>query len=492
MDIEALARGLTEMLLPFIPVLWGGDEKGSLDSAQVPDSVGFVWSKLAPLLRKDPSARASVSDVVLAPKDGDAKAAFRLRLKRLLASSPELAKTLVELVDPGEAVPFPSDGAGDWRDVLGRDERLVERLEMIYLLRTGGNPAEVAKRFGLDASRLFRLNTSFSLAGAAGLLAEEGIWNWLDCLDAGEPILRRLDMIRLLRSGNPVNVVAEQYDALPEYVERINKRFSKDGVLGLVTEDEMDRFRSTHPQTIRVCSYNLHGTHDGDPLRLRRLARSLAEIDPHACAFQEVVSEGGTEDTGARVNRWISAMTGYHYRSHFAYCHQFMEKYPEGVGVSMRSPVRNKMTIDLTLLRDDLRPSLARNALAVETEILGRKVVFASIHLDHNADPEVRLAQAEKLAAELQPWEEGAYCTVLAGDFNDLESSPAMGYLKSAGYRDTYRVRHKDRGDTYPAGDPQSRIDYILVKGKVTVVSSGLLRDDPSLSDHIGLFAEIR
>jgi len=67
-----------------------------------------------------------------------------------------------------------------------------------------------------------------------------------------------------------------------------------------------------------------------------------------------------------------------------------------------------------------------------------------------------------------------------------------MEYLKSMGYRDAYRARHRDSGNTFPAGDARSRIDYILVKGRVTIVSSGLLADDPSLSDHIGIFAEIR
>ncbi len=435
---------------------------------------------------------AGALDVVSRPKDADAKASLRLQLKKLLTDSSALAKSVRELIDRDGSASLTPLGGESCRDILGRGDRLVERLEMIYQLRTGGNPAEVAKAFRVDPNRLFRLNASFSLAGAAGLLSEEGIENWLDRLDKDEPILRRLDMVRLLRSGTPVNIVAKQYDAVPEYIERISKRFSEAGVLGIVTEDELDRFRSLRPPSICICSYNLHGTHNGGPFRLRRLARGLVEKDPHVAAFQEVVSEEGIEDSGAQVGRWMSAITGYHYRSHFAYCHQFMEKYPEGVGVSARSPVRNTRTIDLTLLRDGLRPTMPRNALALETEIHTRKVLFASVHLDHNADPKVRLAQGEKLAAELHPWEEGAYCSILAGDFNDVESSPVLEYLKSIGYKDTYRVGHKGSGNTYPAGDPRSRIDYILVKGRVTVVSAGLLEDDPTLSDHIGVFAEIR
>ncbi len=492
MDIDTLAHALTELISPFLPLLMGGGRAGEAGTEDAPDPVRLVWSRLAPHIEKDGAARAAVLEVVSSPKNTDARAGLRTHLKKLLVDSPALAKAIRPLIDRSKGA-LPPPGVGpSWRDLLGRDDRLVERLEMISLLRAGRDPAEVAKAFRMDISRLIRLNASFSLAGAAGLLSEEGIGNWLDRLDIAEPILRRLDMIRLVRTGNPVDFVARQYDALPEYVERINGRFAREGVLGIVTEDELARFRSLHPPTIRVCSYNLHGIHNGAPHRLRRLARGFAEIDVHAAAFQEVVNDGGAEDSGAQTSQWVSAMTGYHYQSHFAYCHQFMEKYPEGVAVSTRCPVKNERTIDLTLLREGLKPTMPRNALALETEVHGRKVVFASVHLDHNANPEVRLAQGEKLAAELRPWEEGAYASVLAGDFNDVESSPVMEYLKSMGYRDAYRARHKEGGNTFPAGDARSRIDYILVKGRVTIVSSGLLADDPSLSDHIGIFAEIR
>jgi len=492
MDLDTLALGLTELIAPFLPLLMGGGRGGDADTEDAPDSVTLVWSRLAPHIEKDGAAKAAVLEVASSPKDIDARAGLRMHLRKLLTDSPALVKAIRPLMDRSKGALRAPRAVPNWRDLLGRDDRLVERLEMISLLRAGEDPAEVAKAFGTDIGRLFRLNVAFSLAGAAGLLSEEGIGNWLDRLDTAQPILRRLDMIRLVRSGNPVDLVARQYDALPEYVERINRRFAKEGVLGIVTEDELDRFQSLHPPTIRVCSYNLHGTHDGAPHRLRRLAHGFAEIDVHAAAFQEVVKEGEANDSGVQTSQWASAMTGYHYQSHFTYCHQFMEKYPEGVAVSTRCPVKDERTIDLTLLREGLKPTMPRNALALETEIHGRKVVFASVHLDHNADPEVRLAQGEKLAAELRPCEEGAWASVLAGDFNDVESSPVMEYLKSMGYRDAYRARHRDSGNTFPAGDARSRIDYILVKGRVTIVSSGLLADDPSLSDHIGIFAEIR
>ena len=94
--------------------------------------------------------------------------------------------------------------------------------------------------------------------------------------------------------------------------------------------------------------------------RLRRIARELARLDPHAAAFQEVVSGEGIEDTGAQIARWISSITGYHYGSRFSYCHDFMEKYPEGVALSLRCRAQNVRSIDLTHLAGGLEAVACR------------------------------------------------------------------------------------------------------------------------------------
>ena len=90
-------------------------------------------------------------------------------------------------------------------------------------------PDTIARRMNVDLDRLFSLNRRFSAAGVAGLLSDAALPQWLDRLGRDDPVLRRLDMVALVRSGTPVPIVARQYDALPEYVERINDRFSRSG-----------------------------------------------------------------------------------------------------------------------------------------------------------------------------------------------------------------------------------------------------------------------
>ncbi len=491
MEVETLARRLTDLVAPFLPLLLQGEGRASHPRAEPPASAKALWSILDSPVRKDGPARKRAKDLASSPDNREARSGFQREIERLLSEDRELKRNVEESM-ARFGIRLPSKEYVSWREVLSKDDKVVERLQMVYLLRTGWTPEEVAKRFGTDAGSLLSLNASYSLAGVAGLLRERGIENWLDRLDRNDSILRRLDMVRLLRSGTPVALIAQAYDALEEYVERVSERFSRNGVLGILTEDDLSRLSTLSPPNIRISTYNLHGTHNDGRFRFRRIAGELSRIDPHICAFQEAISGAGIEDTSAQIGQWMSSITGYGYRSQFCYCHEFMEKYPEGVAVSLRSPFRKARTIDLTKLRDGLRPTMPRNALAVETEVFGHKIVLASVHLDHNADPEVRLAQGERLVAEVQRGNEDAYCTILAGDFNDTEASPVIGHMRSAGFVDAYRVCHKGGGNTFPAGDPRARIDYIFVRGRGTVVSSGLLPDDPGLSDHAGVFAEIR
>lgn len=302
-------------------------------------------------------------------------------------------------------------------------------------------------------------------------------------------------MIRLLRSGTPAEILAKKYDALADYIYMLNDRFSKDGVIGILTEEDFEKFRLVNPEVIRICTFNLHGTHNNDESRYKRIAHELSLLIPDLCAFQEVIRGDGMDDTSRRIARRLSHITGSHYRTHFAHCHLFMEKYPEGVSVSSRCQLRNKHIIDLNQgLRKGLRPVMERFAAATEVMIYGRRVVFASVHLDHTDNPEVRLAQAEKLLEELgHLFKKGDYhCFILAGDFNDVEGSPVMSFLRRNGFKDAFLECRQNGENTYSTVNPHMRIDYILVRGDVGFLSAELILNDPDLSDHIGVYAVIK
>jgi endonuclease/exonuclease/phosphatase family metal-dependent hydrolase len=132
--------------------------------------------------------------------------------------------------------------------------------------------------------------------------------------------------------------------------------------------------------------------------------------------------------------------------------------------------------------------------MVTETSLMGRRVILASVHLDHLGAGEVRLAQAETLLSELDRMTgvTDSHALILAGDFNDTEDSPTLKCLKNAGYRDAYRTLHKNKGNTFPLPRPEARIDYVLVKGPAEIVAAEVILNNSDFSDHLGLTVVIR
>ena len=501
MDIESVAGLLASFLAPFLPYLlkqkkYEGAAEGQ--DAYDRETAKELWRVLGPCVKQHPALQEILQEAALSPYDGDALTALSLQLKKLLNRDAKLAEEIGgiwEKAMPEEDRETPVAVPGDWNpcDIPGCHDDVMRRLEMIRLLRQGLPPEQIAGQFATDTQYLYRLNAAFSLSGLHGILSAD-TKNWIDGLNGHDTVLRRLEMIRLLRSGTPPFVVAREFDAVTEYVRRMDERFSKNGVIGILTEDDFKKFKSIYPEVIRICTFNLHGTHDSNRNRLKRIAREMSGLDPELCAFQEVISVRGIPETSAEIAGWMTRMTGAHYRTHFASCHLFMEKYPEGVSVSSKYPFKNVQIIDLNKgLVKGLKPLMERYSAAAETEIYGRSIVFVSVHLDHAENREVRRAQAEKLLAELERLYMGKkhYCYVLAGDFNDVEDSPVMNFLKKEGYKDAYRQCNAGGGDTFSSSDPHARIDYIMVKGNVHIHSAKLVLGNPGLSDHKGVFAVI-
>lgn len=300
-------------------------------------------------------------------------------------------------------------------------------------------------------------------------------------------------MVRLVRSGVRLEEVCKKFDASPEYVMKLVRGYEKNMTLGLLSEEDFTAYRSANPELIKVCTFNLHGTHKNETSRHTAIAKELSGIDPDICAFQESIKSAG-EDTSSLIAKYLSHMTGHYYRTHFSLCHLFMDKYPEGVSVVTKSGISNPQTIDLNKgLEKGLKPSMARFASACSIKVYDKDILFASVHLDYNKNGSIRLAQTKKLLKEMDRlYKDKFHCRIIAGDFNDDEGSPAVRFLTENGFKDAYRHCNSAGGETYPSGSPVSRIDYIMVQGNAEIKSSSLILKDPKLSDHSGVFAVLK
>lgn len=501
MDIKNIIYGISGFLVPFIPSLVkeeAAEEETDADGNAL-RWAGIIWDKIKRRAKSRPPLRDAMREIGETPFDGDAMAALRLQLRKLAAEDEELAKELAglwhEMEIQGVAVDLSRElHAVRWLDVLNGGDDVLKRLEMVRLLRSGMPPEEVAAQLHTDVEYMWRVHSAFSLSGVYGILSGSNIRHWLDNLNKADPMLRRLEMIRLLKAGTPVETISKEYHAAKEYILRLNDHFTRHGTIGILNEDDFRKFRTLNPPLIKVCSFNLHGTHKGDAHRLKRIANELSVYDPELCAFQEVISGGGIEETSAQISNWMTKITGCHYRTFYAYCHPFMEKYPEGVAVASKTAFSDSRIIDLNKgLRDNVRPMMERFAASAAIEIYGKRIIFTSVHLDHGEDSTVRLAQAEKLVNELDKvyGTDNHYCSIIAGDYNDVESSSVIEFLKDKGFVDAFRQCHRTGGNTFTSDNPFTRIDYFMVRGNVEIRSAELILKDPALSDHIGLFAVI-
>ncbi|MBI5548471.1 MAG: endonuclease/exonuclease/phosphatase family protein [Deltaproteobacteria bacterium] len=493
--LQTSLSALVDFLLPLLPWLRSNGASGTATGVggaapALPDWAVAIADKLLPKLEAERAAREALRELESHPDDEDVRGAFRLALRRLLERNSALDGELARLLGPLNLRP-PGHAAA--LEALDPSDETLRRLEMVRLLRLGLPPDELARRFKTDTATLFQLNAAFSSQGVLGLAAQAPARRWFDQLKREDPMLRRLEMVRLLRSGVPLPVVAAEFGAVPEYVERLAHRFAKEGATGLIGETEARRYQELHPPVVRIATYNLHGVHEGDDGRYRSIARELSAFEPDLVAFQEVICGAGIRETSLQLAERMSGMAGADYRTFFAHCHLFQEKFPEGVALAARHRFSNPQSIDLNEgLAGGLRPAMPRFAAALQTELHGRTVAFASTHLDHASDSAVREAQARKLVSELDRLYPEAQLVVVAGDMNDVEGSAPIAAFAQSGFVDAFRACHRRGGATFTTADPQARIDFILVKGADQFLSAETALAHPSLSDHLGVFAVVR
>lgn len=205
------------------------------------------------------------------------------------------------------------------------------------------------------------------------------------------------------------------------------------------------------PLRLRVLSYNIHHGEGMDGrIDLERIAALIRRLEPDLVALQEV--DRGVERSG-RVDQpeRLAEQTGMQsvFERNIAY-----QGGDYGNAVLSRLPV---LRVRNHYLPKSL-PNEQRGMLEVQVQAGGRAVRFLATHLDYHPDDTERMESADMLRRFLRP--EPAVPTVIAGDMNALPDSRVLEALTSF-LIDTYMADSVPLF-TYPAGQPDRRIDYIL------------------------------
>jgi len=104
MDIGALAKEVTTLLVPLMPYLAKAGEKAVETVAQEIGKEGWgkaktLWRKISQQTQAREAAREAVQEVIDHPTDEDAVAALRLQIKKVLAEDNSLAGEIKKLLE---------------------------------------------------------------------------------------------------------------------------------------------------------------------------------------------------------------------------------------------------------------------------------------------------------------------------------------------------------------------------------------------------------
>jgi len=234
------------------------------------------------------------------------------------------------------------------------------------------------------------------------------------------------------------------------------------------------------PVRVRVMSFNIH---HGEGLDGRVDLERIAELIKHEridlVGLQEV--DKGTARTGRRdFPAELARITGFT----CVFSNNFNFQGGEyGNAILSRFPVKHWKNHHYRMLR----PNEQRGLLAAEVEISGRGLMFMTTHLDSRPDDSERwsnLSEIEHAVAQLS-----GEPVIVCGDFNTTPDTRVYERL-TATLNDAWTEAGEGADHTFPAAQPQRRIDYIWYRKKdgLNPVNAWVPASDAS--DHLPVVVE--
>ena len=243
-----------------------------------------------------------------------------------------------------------------------------------------------------------------------------------------------------------------------------------------------------HTPPVRVATFNIHhaaGT--DDRLDLERIARTIAATGSDVVGLQEVDNHWSARsafaDQAAELADRLDMHVAYGANLDLPPAQAGQPRRQYGTAILSRWPIRSWRN---TLLPRP-RGGEQRGLLEAVIKARGELVRVANTHLQHNSAEE-RLAQSQRIAELL---EGSAEPVVLVGDLNARPGAPELAPLETR-FADAWEVGGDpaDPGFTYPAENPNARIDYILVSPGLPVSDAVVYPTDAS--DHLPFAADVR
>lgn len=226
---------------------------------------------------------------------------------------------------------------------------------------------------------------------------------------------------------------------------------------------------------LRVMTFNIHhGEGIDGVLDLERIADVIRRANPDVVGLQEVDRHWSERSDRVDQARWLARRLGWEYAFGAN-----LDEDPEQPGEPRRQYGTALLTRFRILSRENiLLPRFPEGEQRGLLRVRTRAGVFCSTHLQHD-NAEERRAQAEAVVAELS---DSPGPTVVVGDLNAVPGSPELQPLTDA-YQDSWELVGNGDGSTYPAEDPDRRIDYVLADPGLRPVAARVVSTESS--DHL-------
>lgn len=243
---------------------------------------------------------------------------------------------------------------------------------------------------------------------------------------------------------------------------------------------------------LKAMSFNIHsGIGEDGVYDLNRIESVIRESGAEVIGLQEVDAFWSGRSRFEHQARQLGQRLGMH--SFFAPIYDLppeREGEPNrqfGVAILSKHPILEANNRDMTRLSTqtrDARPEPAPGLAEVLLDVQGVMLKVYAVHLDYRPDAAVRARQVKELLSVMA---ENEYDKIVLGDFNARMASPELAPLFPTLYDTWARVR-KEPGHTFPAEQPNRKIDAILATRGIETVSADVVQS--LASDHRPVVAE--
>ncbi|PXY21711.1 metal-dependent hydrolase [Prauserella coralliicola] len=239
-------------------------------------------------------------------------------------------------------------------------------------------------------------------------------------------------------------------------------------------------------RVLTVLSFNIHHAQGTDDvLDLERIARVIKNSRADVVGLQEVDRHYSERSEWADQAGELAELLGYH-----VVFGANIDRDPPAAGrpriqygtaILSRYPITDWQNTYLSRSPNQEQ----RGLLHAELDVRGVPVHVYNTHLAASSQTD-RAAQTR----EIVDLAGGTSRSVLVGDLNALPGSPEIRTLDAA-FTDAWTVSGRGDGATYPAEDPDRRIDYVYTGADVRPVWTKVLATEPAASDHLPVAARL-